>query len=142
MKNENFENNENSKNREASILAGLDTIPDDILINNIKPILKPETLVWLDKTNYIKYHSCIEKQIKHRPTSNYPSGVYESYVRDIVRMDYSFVFEQILNDNIQKWIRIRNYRFKDKIYNTYLNFVFDFLLINLDIVSFSKFIKY
>ena len=118
------------ENRENSILSGLDKIPDDILINHIKPILKPETLVWLDKENYTRYHSCIEKQIKHRPSIYHPSGVYESYIRGIIRLDYSFVFEQILNDKIHNWIKIKNYRYNDKIYSTYLNFVFDFSLDN------------
>lgn len=112
------------------ILSNLDKIPDDILLNNIKPILRPETLVWLDKTSYIKHHYCIEHLIKHRPSITYPSGVYDSYVRDIIRLDYSFVFQQLINDKISNWKKINNYRYKDKIYNSYLYFLFDYALDN------------
>lgn len=112
------------------ILSNIDKIPDDILLNNIKPILKPETLVWLDKANYIKYHYCIENLIKHRPSINHPSGVYDSYVRDIIRLDYSFVFQQLINDKISNWKKINNYRYKDKIYKSYLYFLFDYALDN------------
>ena len=56
-------------------------LPDDILFivwGHIEPINK----IFLNKTTYIKYNYLIDKLISN----------YESYLRDIIRNDYNFVF--------------------------------------------------
>jgi len=71
---------------------------------------------FLNKKYYIKYNNYIDQYIIN----------YSSYVRDIIRLDYSFVFEYIIYRNFNKWIKINNYNYKNIIYNNYIFFLSDF----------------
>lgn len=108
--------------RESKILALLDKLPSDVLMQYILPNLAPETLVWLNKTNYITYHSCIFSLLRKRPNYCFPLGKWETYVRHMIRDDCAFVIQQLLNDNGKKWMHHRNYRYKNCTYPTYLHF--------------------
>jgi hypothetical protein len=97
-------------------------LPDDILMVNILPFLKPEVKMLLNKTYYHQYHNLIKKNI--------PSNYYESYVRDMLRCDYTFVVSYILRENMDKWLKWHNYRYKSMIYKNFIYFMRQYCIDN------------
>jgi hypothetical protein len=97
------------------------SLPDD-LIDHLLLFLKPSLKMTLNKEYYKKYHYLVKQLI--------PIKYYESYLRDMVRNDSSFVFSYILNENIDKWLKWRNYRYKTLIYKNYIYFIKQFCLDN------------
>ena len=90
----------------------ISTLPDDVL-NVILEFVPMRTMVFVNKHYYILYHHCIKQNVL----------LYESYVRYMTKYDYSFVFERILGENMDAWIRNRNYRYKNTIFNNYIYFM-------------------
>ena len=93
-------------------------LPEDIFVCNIIPYLRPTIKVWLSTTYYEKYHYIIKPLI--------PSNYYDSYVRDMIRHDCHYVLKQLLNENFEKWIKWKNYNFKNCVYTTYISFLLDY----------------
>lgn len=93
----------------------IDDLPNEIL-DIIFYYLNTREMLFLNKKHYIKYNDYIDQYIIN----------YSSYVRDIIRLDYSFVFEYIIYRNFNKWIKINNYNYKNIIYNNYIFFLSDF----------------
>ena len=91
-----------------------DKLNDDVL-DIIKSHLKPEILVWLNKENYFKYHKCVKNMINKEK--------YDDYVRDIVKHDCSFVFEQIMNEHFLKFHKWKFYTYKNTRFHSYLIFL-------------------
>lgn len=89
-------------------------LPDEIL-NIIFNYINPYNKLLLNKFFYNKYNYLIFKII--------PERRYESYVRDIIRNDYNFIFKNILNNYFDNWCKIKYYNYKNIIYNTYINFL-------------------
>lgn len=96
-----------------------DTLPIDT-INCIVTFISPEILVWLNKENYIRYHACIRKQI--------PDKLFESYIRYLVRKNHSFTLEHVIRENIDKWVQMKKYRYKNTLEPDYLNFIYHFAI--------------
>jgi hypothetical protein len=48
---------------------------------------------------------------------------YKSFIRDIIRNDYVFVFKFKLIDNMNLWINELNYEYKNVIYHNYIIFI-------------------
>ena len=90
-------------------------LPDDILTSIVWNFLKPEIKVWTNKKNYEKYHPVIKKMI--------PTNIYDSYVRDMVRNNNSYVLEQLFKENFLKWTKWKNYKYKNAIYNNYIDYL-------------------
>ena len=95
-------------------------LPDDILIL-IWDNLNPYNKIFLNKEYYLKYNNYIDKLI---------TGRYESYIRDIIRKDYSFIFKSLLDRNFIKWILMHNYKYEDVIYKDYIHFILYYSSIN------------
>jgi hypothetical protein len=93
----------------------IDDLPNEIL-DIIFYYLNAKEKIFLNKKYYIKYNDYIDQYIIK----------YSSYVRDTIRLDYSFVFEYIIYRNFNKWIKINNYNYKNIIYNNYIFFLSDF----------------
>lgn len=91
-----------------------DLLNDDIM-TIIYKYLSPEIKVWLNRKNYIKNHKCVKSLIDTK--------LYDSYVRDMVRNDYSFVLEQLIKENFRKWHNWKKYNYNGDIYKTYLVFI-------------------
>lgn len=96
----------------------VDTLPTDVITRCILLFIPPETLVWLNKENYNKHQACIRKQI--------PETSFESYIRDLVRKNHSFTMEHVVRENIQKWIKMKKYRYKNILAPDYLHFIYYF----------------
>ena len=48
----------------------------------------------------------------------------------MLRRDYDFVFERILIENYEKWLKIKHYIYKNVIYNNYIYFIKDYCIEN------------
>ena len=94
-------------------------LPIDV-INLIKQFIPYYKLVFLNKTYYNLYHHTIRKYIP----------IYENYVRDIIRRDNAFVFQKVIQENIDLWLKNRQYIYKNMIFNNYLYFVMNFCIEN------------
>ncbi len=95
-----------SENRSISIL------PDDI-INLILDFIPKNIIAFTNKYYYNLYHYSIKRNIP----------LYESYVRHMISNNYFFIFETIMRENINNWIKNRNYRYKNMIFNNYIYFI-------------------
>lgn len=91
-----------------------ENLPNDIIDNYIFKYLKDLTKVWLNKTFFIKYHYLIKNHIKY----------YNNYIRDIIRLDYNFIFKKILDDELLKWISLnKSIKYDNLIFCNYINFI-------------------
>lgn len=90
------------------------------LIRYIKEYIPKKTFVFTNRENYNLYHSLIKPSITD----------YESYTRAMIRQDNEFVFKKIIEENFSKWYEIRQYKYKNMIFNNYLYFVMNFCIEN------------
>lgn len=98
-------------------LIYIDRLPQEIIEFNIWPFISIYIKVWLNKENYLKFHNIISNNISNK----------DSYYRDMIRNDYKMVFNEILKENLNKWIiepiqiHYNNIIFKD--YLNYTNYL-------------------
>lgn len=100
----------------------LNIFPPEI-INIIKSFIPNISLVFVNKEYYTKYHSLLKYLILKQNN-------YEKYIRNIIRRDLGFAFQYILNDNINHFLNIKNYPYKNIIYKNYLYFLSDYCIQN------------
>jgi hypothetical protein len=93
-----------------------------VLISIIKDYIPSTTSVFLNKTLYLNNHFLIKELV--------PKYNIEKYIRYILELDYSFVFEQVLKENYKRWNNIKSYIYKNVIYKNYLAFIVDFCIEN------------
>ena len=80
-------------------------LPKDLLSYIWKNYVSMDVKIFINKDYYIKYHYLVKYYyFKHKPS-------YKRYLRNIIRNDYSFIFQQILQENIKIW----NIKKKEKI---------------------------
>ena len=91
--------------------------PDDI-IAKIWSFININNKVFINKEHYIKHNKLIDNFISN--------GRYESYIRDIIRHDAAFVFQNLLHRNFYIFLNIDNYRYDDIIYGNYILFLLYF----------------
>ena len=117
-----------SEDREERLLALLDHVPEEVRVKHILPHLPPQVLVWLNRTNYIKYHNVLRPLIPRMRSERFPLGKWETYVRHMIREDCSLVIAQLLSDHARIWIRQRGYYYKTMSFPSYLHFLFHYSL--------------
>lgn len=103
------------------LLEKIGSLPD-VLIQYIQKYIPFQQMIFCNKEYYLLYHPFIRKMIL--------KNNYENYIRDAVRRDHSFVFQQITTENWKRWLSIRDYRYKNSVYSNYVYFLKDFCLIN------------
>jgi hypothetical protein len=100
---------------------------DLIKLKNIFPIelikiifsyIPYHNIIFLNKNYYFSYHN-------HLKINN-----IEKYVRNIIRFDNSFVFQMIINENLNKWLNIKKYLYNNIICYDYLSFINYFIIKN------------
>ena len=101
------------------ILQHICMLPDDI-IRVIKEYIPLSILQFTNKIFYTTYHLNKTNVIYN----------YESYVREVVKRDHSFIFVQIIRENIQKWNNIKKYIYKNVIYASYIYFIWNYCIEN------------
>lgn len=72
----------------------------------------------LNKFYYNKYNNLLQK--------NFTVERYNSFIRDIIRNDYNFIFEHIVCKNINNWITENNFYYKNVIYKNYISFYINY----------------
>ena len=55
-----------------------------------------------------------------------PATGGEQYLQTTVRMDNHFVFEILLQENIEKWLRAKDYAYKTSVYKNYVYYLIDY----------------
>lgn len=90
----------------------LSDLPDDI-IRLIKEFIPQQKLIFVNKYFYNLYHPLLRSTI----------STYENYVRDMIRRDNNFVFERIIKENIDRWLKNKEFRYKNMIFNNYIYFL-------------------
>lgn len=107
--------------KQEQLLNGLSILNDDVL-SLIYEQLTPEVLWPLNKANYVKHHSVVKTLI--------PKEHYDSYVRDMVRQDCSFVFSHILSERFDDFHKWKKYYFNNNMFPSYLIFLRTFAFDN------------
>lgn len=102
-------------------MTNIDDLPE-VIVGIIKSYIPPTTLVWLNKENYNKHNKVIRSMI-------HPSR-FEDYIRDIVRSNNVFVLRHIIVENINRWIKMKRWRYKNIIYYDYIHFIFNYAIEN------------
>jgi hypothetical protein len=101
----------NRKTIELSLIKNLPLEIEDI----IKECLPISVLITLNKQYYKQYH----KQFKNL----IPRGLYENYVRDMLRKDNDFVFRFVIKENFKIWEKIKKYNYSKTEYGSYFCFI-------------------
>jgi hypothetical protein len=107
-------NNLQKQFKEKNIFEKIILLPKE-LKETIFSYVPTIVLTFLNKSYYLDNHIIIRKYIKQQNIEN--------YIRKTVRQDNHFVFRQILNENINKWLNIKNYYYRNSIYSNYLIFL-------------------
>lgn len=82
------------------------------ILDNIYAYISDEVKMYLSKKNYINLRS--NKKV---------SNISENFIRNVVRKDYSFLFQYLLNDNYNRWFKMKNYLYHNCIYANYIIFL-------------------
>jgi hypothetical protein len=106
--------NDTTANYETTLLQNVNKLPEE-LKTFVSSFISKKVKMFLNKVSYLENHQFIKDYI-----SCYR---FESYIRDIVRKDHSFVFNNLLVHNIDKWIKWKSYLFRDCVYLNYLVFL-------------------
>lgn len=91
-----------------------DLLPSEIM-KYIYDYIPELTLTVLNKPLYNANRHCIRRNI---PVLN-----YESYIRDIIRKDNNFVFNNLLNDNFSRWQHMKNFKYKNFTFGDYIAYI-------------------
>ena len=93
-------------------------LPDDLKILIWDKYIKFLNKVWVNKENYFKYHKLIILKIKKN------SKNFDNYIRDIIRLDYYYVFYFLLNDEFINWInKNRIIKYQNILFRNYINYI-------------------
>ena len=94
-------------------------LPDDI-IRLIKEYIPIHKLIFVNSLYYKSYHYLIKKYIP----------LFENYIRDTIRRANEFVFEQIIRENINYWVKKKQYIYKNMMFNNYIYFIIHYCIEN------------
>lgn len=110
-----------TQNQSQNIFYYINKLPID-LINEIKKYIPNKNLFFVNREKYIENHYLIRDLI--------PKMKFEHYIRNIVYLDFDFVFNLILQENYLKWFQIKEYLYKNVIYKNYIYFIKFFCIEN------------
>jgi hypothetical protein len=97
------------------ILTYMENLPDEIK-NIVWEYIPLVTKAFVTKENYLKYHNLMFSSSLQK----------DSYIRDMIKRDNDFVFNQLMNDYYYRWIKIKNYLYNNSIYLNYIYFIRDY----------------
>lgn len=89
-------------------------LPNDIC-NIIFDYVKDEEKIFVNKKYYNNYHYLLKDKINRKN--------YDNYVRDIIRTNSSFVLNQLLIENHERWLVKKKRIHKNVIYNNYIDYL-------------------
>ena len=85
------------------------------ILDLIKDYIPLHYQLLLNKSLYLKHHFVLRRLIL-------PSN-YEKYVRETVCRDHSFVFENVLRENSERWLQMKDYFYRGRIFSNYIYFL-------------------
>jgi hypothetical protein len=94
----------------------------EVLCDEIYSYIPKKVTVFLNKQTYITEHDLVKKFIN-------PKKI-EDYIRTIIRRDHDFIFSRLLVENYYRWINMKEYYYKDRIFLNYLIFLDTYALDN------------
>ena len=97
-------------------MNNLKLLPEDIVIYKIKPFLSQKDLHLTNKNDYKKY-----KNEKISSLSDSKPIISRSYITKIIRKDYEFLFEIILNIMFKHWYKAWKIRYKESVFSCYVD---------------------
>ena len=122
---------------ELTLLANINKLPIE-LKDFVSSFIPTKVKMFLNRDLYLENHKFIKDYIN--------TIKFDTYIRDIIRKDHSFVFQNLLVHNIEKWIKWRHYLFRDCVYLNFLIFlnfcqnIFKYPCQNFNKVLFNYFI--
>lgn len=102
-----------------NVVKEIKDLPYDI-IRVITEFIPLKKLVFVNSIYYNLYHNLLRNSIP----------MYENYIRDMIRRDNDFVFEKIIGENIDRWLKNKQYRYKNMVFNNYIYFVIHYCIEN------------
>ena len=114
-----IKNNDVTNNDVTNIFSNINKLPGDI-INVIKENIPKKTFIFTNRENYNLYHLLLKPYISN----------IDNYIRNIVKFDYSFIFEKVIKENYKKWLEIKNYKYKNMIFPNYFYFIINYCIKN------------
>ena len=102
-----------------TILNLINVMPYDIKYYILKYVSIP-TIIITNKKNYILYHKYLRPYII--------KNNIENYIRSMIKNDCDFIFQQIIIENVEKWIILKDYIYKNHIYKNYIYFLILFCI--------------
>ena len=105
------------------LLNNINKLPHE-LVSIIHSYVPPITTLFWSKLLYNANHILLQQYIATHNKN------IEEYIRTIIRKDHEFVFSQLLVDNLQRWLNLKNYFDKDCIYLNYLVFLKSYCIDN------------
>ena len=100
----------------------LSELPECIVYNCIFDFIPDENLIWINKTYYKKNGHLIKKMV--------PIRDFESYIRSLVKNDNYFCLEHIVYENIDRWNKMKRYKYRYMLFYNYLHFIYCFEMFN------------
>jgi hypothetical protein len=102
-----------SKNK-SDLFKNIIKLPE-VLCDEIYSYIPKKVTIFLNKQTYITEHNLIKNYID-------PKKI-EEYIRTIIRRDHNFIFGQLLVENYYRWVNMKDYYYKDRIFANYLLFL-------------------
>lgn len=101
-------------NDPSKYFENINNLPKELylIVNSYIPAIAK---IQLNKELYAKYHHLFKHYINHKQLEN--------YIRTIVRQDHDFIFNQLLQENYNRWFNIKKYLYRDCIYANYIYFL-------------------
>ena len=103
-------------NNPKLLLNNINKLPNE-LVSLIESYVPQVVKIFWNKSLYESSHTLLQQYL-----SIHNKNV-EEYIRSIIRKDYDFVFSRLLVDNVDRWIKLRNYLYRDCIFMNYLIFL-------------------
>jgi len=101
-------------NNSVHFFKNIDNLPKDLTLI-VSSYIPNIAKMCLNKELYAKYHYLFRECINRLKL--------ETYIRTTVRQDSYFVFNQLLQENYNKWLSIKKYLYQDCIYANYIYFL-------------------
>lgn len=112
------------------LLSYINKVPLEIK-NILLSYIPKSILSLLSKNNFLEYFYNNQIDLDNKYKMFYPhyNGVsnkyknYDSYLRFIIRNDFNFLFENILNIYYEKWNKTKRWNYKNIKFRNYLEYI-------------------
>ena len=99
----------------CKLIKYINFLPDD-MVREIYEFIPWTTRLFLSKELYDKKHRLVKPVLLER-------GVFDNYVRHMVRNDNDFIFYYIADENWKHWLKYKKYTYKNLQFTNYIYFL-------------------